>query len=103
MVKYLKSLTGVSRHCGFESRPPRQKSPISFGIFWVLFGPGTSQVPRRDLSPELYELELANRILCTTQTIGLGCPDFDGGRILDFAAIIVRGGRDGTQGLPATR
>jgi hypothetical protein len=25
----------------------------------------------------------------------LVCPDFDGGRILDFAAIIVRGGRDG--------
>ena len=26
------------------------------------------------------------------------CPDFDGGRILDFAAIIVRGGRYGTEG-----
>ncbi len=31
----------------------------------------------------------------------LGCPDFDGGRKLDFAAIIVRGGRYGTEGLPA--
>jgi hypothetical protein len=31
----------------------------------------------------------------------VGCPDFDGGRKLDFAAIIVRGGRDGTKGLPA--
>jgi len=29
----------------------------------------------------------------------VACPDFDGGRILDFAAIIVRGGRYGTQGL----
>ena len=31
----------------------------------------------------------------------LACPDFDGGEKLDFAAIIVRGGRDGTKGLPA--
>ena len=27
----------------------------------------------------------------------LACPDFDGGRILDFAAIIVKGGRYGTE------
>jgi ribosomal protein S5 len=31
----------------------------------------------------------------------LGRPDFDGGRKLDFAAIILIGGRDGTKGLPA--
>ena len=31
----------------------------------------------------------------------MACPDFDGGRILDFAAIIVRGERYGAEGLPA--
>ena len=31
----------------------------------------------------------------------LGCPDFDGGRKLNFAAIIVGGGRYGTEGLRA--
>jgi len=29
----------------------------------------------------------------------MGCPDFDGGRKLEFVALILTGGRDGTKAL----